>query len=145
MPFEKRQPIMSDSITLNVPAEISAKAQAIAAHRQQSAEQVLLDYLQMFPEPTVALTPEEERELNALQYLSDDTLWTIASEQMPEAAQARATELFSQETLSDAEQAELDALVLRSERLTLRKAEAATILRKRGHPFKQADFKPKNG
>jgi len=40
------------------------------------------------------------------------------------------------------QQAELDLLVERADRLMLRKAEAAAILTERGHAFSQSDFNP---
>jgi hypothetical protein len=91
------------------------------------------------------LPPEEHAELDALNYLSDDALWTIARDQMPDSDQARAHELMersSRGTINDEEHVELQALVERADRLMVRKAEAATILRSRGHRFTKEDFKP---
>jgi hypothetical protein len=47
-----------------------------------------------------------------------------------------------QPILPPKEQAELDSLVERADRLMLRKAEAASILTQRGYPVTQKDFKP---
>jgi hypothetical protein len=81
--------------------------------------------------PLPILPPEEQAELDALHHLSDDALWTIAREQMPADVQARAHDLMDRKTLSNEEQAELDLLVERGDRLMLRKAEASAILRDR--------------
>ena len=63
---------------------------------------------------------------------------------MPEQAQTRAQVLMDRNSsgqISDQDYVELEQLVQRADRLMLRKAEAASILRKRGHTFAQADFK----
>jgi hypothetical protein len=133
---------MTDQIVLTVPEDISAVAREIAETTARPVEKVLLDQLK-----TLALPLDVQDELDALQHLSDDTLWTIAREQMPEEIQARAHELMdknSRGTISDEEHAELEKLVERGDRLMLRKAEAAVLLKKRGYPFSQQDFKPKH-
>jgi hypothetical protein len=57
---------------------------------------------------------------------------------MPADAQAHAHELMDKNTLgtlTDEEQAELEQLVERADRLMLRKAEASAILREHGYSF----------
>ncbi|SRR5258706_10511799 len=133
---------MADQIVLTLPEDISARAHQIAEINSQTVEQVLIDHLKTLSTP---LPPSEQAELDALRHLSDDALWTIAREQMPEEVQARAQELMAKNsvrTISEPEEAELDKLVERADRLMLRKAEAATILRDRGYSFNQQDFKP---
>jgi len=133
---------MTNQIVLTIPKDISERARQIAETTEQPVEQVLLDYLQTFILPLPTLEAHEQAELEALQHLSDDALWTMAREQMPDNAQARAKMLMNQQTLTESEQEELDQLVERADRLMLRKAEAASILTQRGHPFTQKDFKP---
>lgn len=138
---------MSNSILLDLPEDIAAKARAIAETTDQSVEQVLLDFLKSLAEPLPSLPFNEQKELDALQDLSDDALWTIARDQLSEAVQERAHVLMSKnnrEHLSDVEQSELDALVQRADRLMVRKAEAAAILRQRGYTFTQHDFRPED-
>jgi len=99
------------------------------------------------PEPLPALPGDVQAELDALQRLSDDTLWTITRDQLPDTVQNRAHHLMTknnQDVLTASEQQELDNLVNRADRLMLRKAEAATILRQRGHTVTQKDFKPED-
>ncbi len=136
---------MADTIVLTVPEDISARARAIAETTAQPVEQVLLDHLKTLSAPLPALLPDEQAELDALHHLSDDALWTIAREQMPEDVQARAHALMDKNTrgtIGDDERVELDGLVERADRLMLRKAEAAALLRERGYVFRQKDFKP---
>lgn len=135
---------MTDQITLTLPEELSARARQIAETTAQPIEQVLLEHLKTLSPSLPSLPPDLQQELDALHQLSNDTLWTIARDQMPEDAQGLAHELMdknSRGTITDDERAELEALVERGDRLMVRKAEAAAILRKRGSTFTQHDFK----
>src|SRR5471030_3123709 len=127
---------MSDQIILTLPYDISARAKRIAETTSQPVEQVLLDHLRTLSSPLPTLLPDEQAELDALHYLSDDALWTIAREQMSDDAQIRAHELMdrnSRDFISEGEAAELEKLVVRADRLMLRKAEAASLLRERSY------------
>lgn len=135
--------MMTDQITVTLPEELTARVRQLAAATARPVEQVVLEHLATLAIPLPALPPDEQAELDALQRLSDDALWTIASEQLPAAAQARAHDLMTRNTrgaLTEPEAAELEALVRRADRVMLRKAEAAAILRARGYEFTQADF-----
>jgi hypothetical protein len=85
---------------------------------------------------TEPLSPEEEAELHALQFLSDDALWTIARAALPGGVADRMHNLMDKNTLgtiTPVEYDELAALVDRSERLMLRRSEAMRMLRGRGY------------
>lgn len=136
---------MTDQIVLVLPDDISDRARTISETTSKPVEQVLIDHLKTLATPLPELQPAEQVELDALHHLSDDALWTIAREQMPDEAEARAHELMDRNslgTLLATEQVELETFVERADRLMLRKAEAAAILRARGYPFAQKDFKP---
>ena len=126
------------SVTLPVPDYIYDHARRIAERTDQSIEAVLLQQLQdAWTEPLPALAPDEQRELEALTYLSDDALWTIAREHMPQNRQARLRALMdanSQGTLDEVQRSALEALVAQGQRLSLRKAQAAALLTERGYP-----------
>jgi hypothetical protein len=126
------------TVTLPVPDYIYDRARQIVEETSQSIEAVLLQQLHdAFTEPLPELAPEEQSELEALTYLSDDALWTIAREQMPEDRQTRLQALMeanSQGTLDDAQREALEALVAQGQRLSLRKAQAAALLTERGYP-----------
>jgi len=129
-------------IILSVPEDVTDRARRIAEATDQPVEQVLLDYLHTLPAPV--LPPDEQAELDALRFLSDDALHTIAREQMPDDAQSRAATLLDKNSrgiISDAEHFELERLVERADRLMLRKAEAAHLLIQRGVPFLSQDFR----
>lgn len=125
------------AVTLPVPDYIYDRARRIAEGTSQSIEAVLLQQLHdAFTEPLPALAPDEQRELEALMFLSDDALWTIAREHMPEDRQARLQALMdanSQGTLDDAQRSALQALVAQGQRLSVRKAQAAALLTERGY------------
>lgn len=134
---------MTDTILLTLPDDVSARVRRIAEQSHQPVEQVLIEHIKTLQTASPALPPDVQSELDALRALSDDALWAIAREQMPDAAQSRAdalAERSDQTGLSNAEQDELDALVERADRLMLRKAEASSLLRARGYPFAQQDY-----
>ncbi len=125
---------MTNPIVLTIPDDISDRAREIAETTAQPVEQVLLDHLKTLAPPLPTLPPDLQAELDALKLLSDDTLWTIARDQMPDDAQARAHDLMTRNThgaITDAEYEELQALVERADRLMVRKAEAAVLLKER--------------
>ena len=134
---------MTDPIVLTLPEDISDHVRRIAASTSQSVEQILIEYLRTLSSPIPELPPDDQAELDALRHLSDDALWTIAREQLPEDVQARAHDLMEKNTrgtISLSESTELEKLVQRADRVMLRKAEASAILRERGHSFTQKDF-----
>ena len=90
---------MTDQIVLKIPEDISARARQMAETTDQPVEQVLLNYLQTLSTPVPSLPLKEQAELNALQHLSDDALWTMVREQLPNEIQVRAEKLMSQESL----------------------------------------------
>ncbi|KAB2864120.1 MAG: hypothetical protein F9K46_05065 [Anaerolineae bacterium] len=124
---------MMGSFTLTVPDEMVKAAQQIAETTSQPLEAVLLSRLKSAL-PLPQLPPDEEAELQALHYLSDDALWTIAREQMPDEQQGHMQTLMDKNslgTISPDEYAALEGLVDRGQRLMLRKSEAAAILTRR--------------
>jgi hypothetical protein len=138
---------MTEQITVTLPEDISTRVRQIAETTSQSVEQIVLNYLKSLTIQLPSLPVDDQAELDALHRLSDDALWTIAREQVPEAAQARARALMeknSRGTITDAETAELEELVQRADRVMLRKAEAAAILKERGFAFSQKDFRPQD-
>ena len=127
---------MSD-YTVLIPEKLYLKAQRLAEKSAQPVDDVirerLSDALNQF---LIDLPADELAELKALSYLSDDTLWTLAREQMHSPKQERLSDLMdknSKGTISEDAYSELAALVESGQRLTLRKAEAMKILLERGY------------
>lgn len=122
--------------TLTIPETVYRQAKAIAQATQRPVETVLLDHLRLLADSAPLLSTVEEAELQALRYLSDDALWTIAREQMAADAQARMQALMDRNSsgvITPMEQQELMRLVERGQQLMLRKSEAAAVLAQRGY------------
>jgi len=122
---------------INIPQELYEELQAVAKESAQSLEEMVLNHLRgMVHDPFAMLSADEQAELSALYFLSDDALQALMGEQMPEALQARAHHLLAEnakQTITPPESLELAALVERADRLMVRKAAAAAILRERGY------------
>jgi hypothetical protein len=122
--------------TLTVPEEVYTRARRIAEQTSQPVDEVMIQRLQTSFAPLPGLAEDEEAELEALKNLSDDALWTIAREQMPNELQLQMQALMDKNslgTISAGEYRELESLVDRGERLMLRKSEAAALLAQRGY------------
>lgn len=132
-------------LTVHLPDAILDPIRQIAAAKARSVEQVIVDQLRsvLSIELPATLPPDEESELVAFKFLSDDTLRNIAREQMSRALQERMQPLMDRNnfgTVTPDEYAELTELVERGNRLTLRKAWAAGVLMERGYPITEKDF-----
>jgi hypothetical protein len=130
------------TFTLTVPDEMVQAAQQIADATSQPLEAVLLSRLKTAL-PLPVLPPDEEDELTALAQLSDDALWTFAREQMPRDIGKQMEMLMDKNslgTITPDEYAELESLVERGQRLTLRKSEAAAVLTRRGYQIIPQDL-----
>jgi len=129
---------MSDySVTLTLSETLYAQAQRLAAESELPIETILQQQLEATNLSDLAGLPlDEQAELSALRYLSDEALWTIAREQMPDTVKSRQQILMdanNQGSISDDEYSQLAQLVERGNRLMLRKAEAAALLTRRGY------------
>ena len=129
---------------LAIPSHLYRRAKEIADANSQTVEEVLIHQLeQALLEPPPP--PEDEVELAALANLSDDLLWLIVKEQMPPDKRARMSAMMDQRSrgeIPDGDREEFKKLMDFSERLLLRKSEAAFLLTKRGHKVTAADMQP---
>lgn len=125
------------------------KAQRVANQLSQPVGDLIQTKLEsLLDQPIVDLPVDEMAELQVMVYLSDDTLWTIAREQMPPTLQKRLSALMNRNSegiITSDEHNELSALVERGERLMLRKAEAMKLLLERGYSVTLDDLKPVDG
>jgi hypothetical protein len=126
-----------NNITLTLSPDLYDRAQRIAEAAAEPIESLLLRQIeQSLNDPLAGLPHDEQAELHALVYLSDDTLWTIAREKMPTDKQARLQILMDKNNLSDVgddERDEFNQLVEQGQKLMLRKAQAGSILTQRGY------------
>lgn len=138
---------MSD-YTISIPDTLYEKARKLAEQNAQPVDEIIRERLaEAFDQQLLDLPVDERAELQAIAYLSDDTLWTIAREQMQPTKQDRLSLLMDKNslgTISSVEYAELSALVEGGQRLTLRKAEAMKLLLDRGYQIELEDLKPAN-
>jgi len=136
---------MSD-YTISIPDALYEKAQRIAQQTSRQVDEVIRAKLEgALDQPIFDLPDDEKEELRAMAYLSDDTLWTIAREQMQKALQEHMAALMTkntQGTITPAEYTALTELVERGNRLTLRKAQAMKYLTERGYKVTLDDLKP---
>jgi hypothetical protein len=140
---------MSDHpVTVTLPEALYAPIREIAEAKSQTVERVLIEQLQsVLAVKLPPLPPDEESELVAFKFLSDDTLRNIAREQLPTRIQEQMQSLMDRNnvgTITPQEYQELSQLVERGQRLTLRKAWAAGVLMERGYKITGDDFTPEN-
>ena len=128
---------MTATITLEIPELIHQRLLTTATATQRPLNEIILRVLQVGSPPAWDDAPPEfQADLAALDRLDDGTLWQIARSQKPETDFERYDELLDRHQnagLTDAEKAELAALRQVVDRFMLCKAQAAVLLRWRGH------------
>lgn len=131
-------------ITVRLPDAVFDPIHQIAEARAQPIEQVVLEQLRsVLSIPLPDLPSDEESELIAFKFLSDDVLRNIAREQMPKRDQERMQILMDRNnfgTITPEEYEELSQFVERGQRLMLRKAWAAGVLMERGYTITSQDM-----
>jgi hypothetical protein len=141
--MRESNPMTDHSITLTLSEPVYAHLQQLASQTEQPVEKVLEAHLiGEFSSPST-LPEAEQSELDAFRQLSDETLWTIAREQTSSDQRARIALLLALNkrlALSADEEHELDELLAASDRVMLRKAEAAALLTQRGYTVTPDDM-----
>ena len=131
------------AITLQLPEHVYIRLQHIAQATQQSFDDAVRRAIQVGAPPNWEDAPAEfQADLAALDRLDDTALWYIARQRQTAAEMVRYKELLEKNannTLSDAERAELTQLRTAADRFMLRKVQAAALLRWRGHHIPPAD------
>ena len=125
---------MSD-YTLTIPSDLYERAEKIAVMSARPVESILLEQIRLWSDNIPLLDEGEEGELQALRYLSDDALRTIARETMSPDLKSTMQTLMDKNTagtISPDEHEQLRQLVERSEKMMLRKSEATSLLSQRG-------------
>jgi hypothetical protein len=130
-------------VTLPLPEHLYLRLERVAKATQQSVTDVLLHAVEVGSPPGWDDVPAEfQADLAALDRLDDKTLWQVARSQQSEADMARYEDLLQQnanDALTAAERDELAHLRQEADRLMLRKAHAAALLRWRGYQLPPAD------
>jgi hypothetical protein len=122
------------TITLQIPDELYARLEQVAAHAAQSPEAVLQESIDvLLSEPTNDLAMNAQ--LAALPIYSDQQLWSVVHKRLlPEKSQ-RLHELLAaakQNELNDATKEELSSLVDLVDRYMLLRSQALLLLKQRG-------------
>ncbi len=126
-----------ETVTLQIPEIIYQRLVNTARATQRPLEEVMLHALQIGSPPAWDNVPEEfQADLAALDKLDDNTLWQIVRSRKTVADMERYNILLegnSNNTLTEAERLELMTLRHEADSFMLRKAQAAVLLRWRGH------------
>lgn len=130
------------SHTIVVSDRLYKKAEQLAHESAQLVDDIIRDYLEAALESPLSHLPLEERdEIAALKYLSDDALFTMMHEQMPNDVQERVALLLNKNTHGTITVSEQDELLELGDKLTLRKSQAMKYLIERGHVIGLHDLK----
>jgi hypothetical protein len=133
--------LMSEAITLQIPDPLYQRLANTAQATHRPIEDVVLYSLKVGSPPTWDNVPEEfQSDLAALDRLEDEALWKIAQARKTTSDMTRYEALLQQNqehTLSATDRAELTDLRIEGDRFMLCKAQAAAILRWRGHSVVQ--------
>lgn len=125
---------MAETLTLQIPEAIDRRLVATAQATQRPLEEIVLRVLEVGSPPVWSDVPEEyQSDLAILDGLADEVLWQIVHQRPSRDAARRFEQLLeSAEALTPTQQRELEDWQAESDRLMLRKAQAAALLRWRG-------------
>jgi predicted transcriptional regulator len=126
---------MSQTVTLELPDTIYQPVQRMADATRRPLTEVLVDALRASLPPIEGLPPALAAELVSLEQLDDDTLWHVMLSQLPAEQQRKLERLLRKNKsgkLATTERAGLAELQNQADRIMLRKARAAVLLRFRG-------------
>ncbi len=126
---------MTRTVTLELPDTIYLPAQRMAEAFRRPLPDVLVEALKASLPPLEGLPPGLIAELGSLETLDDDALWQVMLSRLPADRQRKLNRLLRKnktEKMTAADRAELAALQNDADRIMLRKARAAVLLRFRG-------------
>jgi hypothetical protein len=124
------------AVTLELPAPLYDLFSSRAERAHRSLEAELLDAVATVAADEEELSAEMTRALVDLELLSDDELWRSARNHLSDKVRSRHEALNikqQRERLTPAEKEELEQLVHQYDWAVLLRAEAARLLKKRGH------------
>ena len=130
-------------VTLPIPEYLYLRFEQAARATNQSVTDVLLHAVEVGSPPQWDdVPPAFQADLAALDRLDDKSLWHIVRSQQSDSEMAQYEDLLrknANDTLTPAERESLAALRHEADRLMLRKAHAAALLRWRGYAIPPAD------
>ena len=133
----------TQNVTLPLPEHLYLRFEQVAKATQQSVTDVLLHAVEVGSPPSWEDVPSEfQADLAALDRLDDTVLWQIARSSQSGPEMGAYEDLLyknANDVLTADEHRELSKLRYEADRLMLRKAHAAALLRWRGHHLPPAD------
>jgi hypothetical protein len=127
---------MSAIIQIELPTEALAQLEEVARQQQRTVDELVRAMI-LHELPGLPSLPEDvEAELAAFDQLSDDVLWLLARNVLPNAQQEELAQLNEESQGRDltAEEIERQRILLDAyHRALIRRAEAVAILQGRGH------------
>ena len=126
----------TQTITLQLPELLYRRLKARANQAHRTVEDELLDVLAMAVPVADDLPADLAEAISPLTLLDDEALWRAARSQLSPATAQQLEELHlkhQREGLTEAESQTLAALVRQYERAMLVRAQAAALLKQRGH------------
>jgi hypothetical protein len=133
---------MAQTVTLELPQTIYQPVSRMAEATNRPVEDLLVRTLQASLPPLDGLPPELVNELVELERLDDESLRQVMVSKVAEDQQRDLNDLLDKNqagALAEQEQQELDRLQREADRVMLRKARAAVLLRFRGQRIPTLD------
>jgi len=134
--YAKGEREMAQTVTLELPQTIYLPARRMAEVTNRSLEDLLVSALKASLPPLDGLPSELVEDLVELESLDDESLRQVMVSKVPTAQQRELDRLLRKNqagTLTEQERQKLDRLQREADRVMLRKARAAVLLRFRGH------------
>ena len=128
--------IVMQTITLQLPNEIYTRLELAASAIKQPLETVLLRIVETSLPPLDDTPPEFQKDIEALETMNDEELWEVMLSKVPPTQQRKLHRLLNKNqsgTLTPREGKELESLQFQADKVMLRKAHAAVLLKWRGH------------
>ena len=126
----------SQTVTIDLPTFLFQQLETIAQQQHRSVPDLVREMVLREVPSLPALPRDVEAELAAFTSLSDDVLWLLARTTLTEGEQEELATLNSQAKqcpLTQAEQSHQQALLDAYDRLIVRRAQAALLLKLRGY------------
>lgn len=127
---------MPGSITINLPETLVEQLESTAQSQHRSVADVIREFIIDHWKLTPKLPDDVEAELAALPNLSDETLWLLACSTLTKEEQqhlARLNQDAKERALTEEEHTQLQALLDQYDRMMVRRAQAALLLKNRGY------------
>jgi predicted transcriptional regulator len=127
---------MMQRLTIEVPEDVYRRLVERARRLNRSVRAEILDAIAGVIQDETGLTPEIEAELAAMADANDEQLWSFGRTRLPDEVIEEIEDLRMKSSaggLTREEEDRLAGLVLETDRVMLVRAEAAALLKQRGH------------